>query len=148
MTRQWRPLPDSLSPQAVYLVRLLRELKDRSGLSLMKLERRTNYSKSSWERYLNGKALPPRHAVHTLAGLVHEPLERPMALWEQAQETWSGRAVLTETEPVPVPVRRSRWAEVIATAMVMLCQFTGPMVAAVPLTGVSPPAACQAAAQR
>ncbi|WP_256090352.1 helix-turn-helix domain-containing protein, partial [Actinacidiphila rubida] len=41
----------------------LRVLTDRTGLSLSALAHRTPYSKSSWERYLNGKALPPQHAV-------------------------------------------------------------------------------------
>lgn len=45
----------------------LRELRTASGLSLAGLAAKTPYSKSSWERYLNGKTLPPREAVEELS---------------------------------------------------------------------------------
>ncbi|WP_143663574.1 helix-turn-helix transcriptional regulator, partial [Streptomyces sp. NRRL B-24085] len=48
------PLPDSLPREARHLVEQLRHLKDRTGLSLAELARRTAYSKSSWQRYLSG----------------------------------------------------------------------------------------------
>jgi transcriptional regulator with XRE-family HTH domain len=69
MAAAWRPLPAGLSEPARWLVQELRDLKDRSGLSLARLESRTNYSKSSWERWLNGRQLPPRDAVVRLAEL-------------------------------------------------------------------------------
>ncbi|MBQ1092246.1 peptidoglycan-binding protein [Streptomyces sp. B93] len=68
----WRPLPDGLSPHAHRLVTRMRQLKDRTGLSLSALERRTSYSRSSWERYLNGKMPPPSEAVAELAALAGE----------------------------------------------------------------------------
>jgi hypothetical protein len=105
MTGRWRPLPDSLDPEVAYLVGVLRELKDRSGLSLAALGAKTAYSKSSWERYLNGAKLPPRHAVEALGRLVGEPVERLLALWERADARWSGRAAETQpsaAEPEPV----------------------------------------------
>ncbi|MTD57179.1 helix-turn-helix domain-containing protein [Amycolatopsis pithecellobii] len=104
MTAPWRPLPASLAPEVAYLVGQLRELKDRSGLSLAKLAAKTPYSKSSWERYLNGSALPPRPAVKDLAQLTGEPVERLLALWERAEARWSGRAAVplpTTAEPEP-----------------------------------------------
>ncbi|MGP3999943.1 DUF2690 domain-containing protein [Streptomyces sp. 8N706] len=58
----------------------------------MALAERTAYSKSSWERYLNGKKLPPREAVEALCELTREPAGRLLALWELADLAWSGRA--------------------------------------------------------
>jgi len=72
-------------------VGVLRELKDRSRLSLAALAARTPYSKSSWERYLNGAKPPPRQAVEALARQVGEPVDRLVALWERAEARWSGR---------------------------------------------------------
>ncbi|MFI1498505.1 helix-turn-helix domain-containing protein [Streptomyces platensis] len=69
----------------------LRELRARTGLSLAALAARTPYSKSSWERYLNGKKLPPRDAVEALCRLAGEPAGRLVALWELADAAWSGR---------------------------------------------------------
>ncbi|TJZ53137.1 XRE family transcriptional regulator [Streptomyces piniterrae] len=69
----------------------MRELRGRTGLSLAALATRTPYSKSSWERYLNGKKLPPRDAVEALCRLAGEPSGRLVALWELADAAWSGR---------------------------------------------------------
>jgi transcriptional regulator with XRE-family HTH domain len=106
MTGRWRPLPGCLEPEVAYLIGLLRELKDRSGLSLAALATRTAYSKSSWERYLNGTTLPPRQAVEAIGRLVGEPPDRLRALWERAETRWSGRAERarpTSTGPAPAP---------------------------------------------
>ncbi|WLW51361.1 helix-turn-helix domain-containing protein [Streptomyces sp. SX92] len=90
-----RPSP---SPESARLATALRELKERTGLSLVALEARTAYSKSSWDRYLNGRTLPPRQAVQALCRLAGEPEGRCLALWEIAEAASSGRA-----EPVPEP---------------------------------------------
>ncbi|MCZ9342799.1 helix-turn-helix domain-containing protein, partial [Streptomyces sp. TRM76130] len=55
-----------MSTEQTRLTAALRELRARTGLSLAALAERTAYSKSSWERYLNGKILPPRQAVREL----------------------------------------------------------------------------------
>ncbi|WP_019061328.1 helix-turn-helix domain-containing protein [Streptomyces prunicolor] len=81
----------------------LRELKTRTGLSLAGLAAKTPYSKSSWERYLNGKTLPPREAVEELCRLAGEPEGRCVALWEIAEAETSGRGVWEETPPPPPP---------------------------------------------
>ncbi|MBO0652998.1 helix-turn-helix domain-containing protein [Streptomyces triculaminicus] len=70
----------------------LRELRERTGLSLAALGGCTPFSKSSWERYLNGKKLPPRQAVEALCELTEEPAGRMVALWELAEQAWSGRS--------------------------------------------------------
>ncbi|MEV6502223.1 helix-turn-helix domain-containing protein [Streptomyces prunicolor] len=80
----------------------LRELKTRTGLSLAGLAAKTPYSKSSWERYLNGKTLPPREAVEELCQLAGEPEGRCVALWEIAEAETSGRGA-SETPPPPPP---------------------------------------------
>ncbi|GAA1878448.1 helix-turn-helix domain-containing protein [Streptantibioticus ferralitis] len=83
-----RPLP----VECARLAEELRELRRRTGLSLAALAEHTPYSKSSWERYLNGKKLPPRQAVDDLCRLADEPVGRLLALWELAEQAWSGRA--------------------------------------------------------
>ncbi len=85
--------PDSRTraPEVSHLLDQLREAKARSGLSFAALGARTDYSKSSWERYLNGKALPPRQAVAALARLAGMPPARLLALWDLADRAWSGR---------------------------------------------------------
>jgi hypothetical protein len=134
MTGQWRPLPDSLPAEVAYLVSLLRDFKDRSGLSLAALAEHTNISKSSWDRYLNGRTLPPRHAVQALAQLVGEPTRRPLALWERARTAWSGRdtepgtAESGDVGPVPSVVARRRvrpwhWAVGAAGLCVVVVAF-------------------------
>ncbi|BFO14675.1 hypothetical protein SHKM778_10630 [Streptomyces sp. KM77-8] len=40
---------------------------DRSGLSVASVSDRTGYSKTSWERYLNGRLLAPKGAIVALA---------------------------------------------------------------------------------
>ena len=87
----------------------LRELKTRTGLSLAGLAARTPYSKSSWERYLNGRTLPPREAVEELCRLAGEPVGRCVALWEIAEAETSGRGAAEApppppASPVPAPV--------------------------------------------
>ncbi|MEU9918825.1 DUF2690 domain-containing protein [Streptomyces sp. NPDC051001] len=99
MTTEHTPLPAAL-----------RELRARTGLSLAALAQRTAYSKSSWERYLNGKSLPPRQAVQDLCRVANEPDGRLLALWEIAESNWSGRAVSSPAadEPRPQPQEPSR----------------------------------------
>lgn len=81
----------------------LRELRDRTGLSLAGLAAKTTFSKSSWERYLNGRTLPSRAAVEELCSLAGEPAGRCLALWELAESEWGGRAQ-EAAPPPPVPV--------------------------------------------
>ncbi|MEU9489224.1 helix-turn-helix domain-containing protein [Streptomyces decoyicus] len=73
------------------LAERMRELRRRTGLTLAALAERTPYSKSSWERYLNAKKLPPRGAVEALCRLAGEPPGQLVALWELADAAWSGR---------------------------------------------------------
>ncbi|MFM9699340.1 helix-turn-helix domain-containing protein [Streptomyces europaeiscabiei] len=90
-----RPQPSGISeptaPEVRHLLERLREAKDGTGLSFVALAARTSYSKSSWERYLNGKTLPPRDAVEALAKLSGADPARMLAMWRLADRAWSGR---------------------------------------------------------
>ncbi|MGW2382216.1 helix-turn-helix domain-containing protein [Streptomyces sp. NPDC001658] len=92
-----------MRPEHTPLFAALRELRAGAGLSLAALAERTPYSKSSWERYLNGKSLPPRQAVRELCRLAGEPDGRLLALWEIAESHWSGRAAPAPTPAAPTP---------------------------------------------
>lgn len=89
---RWKELPDPLDQRVRRLVVQLRRLKDRSGLSLTALAARTEYSRSSWERCLNGKALPPRHAVEKLARITGTEPTRLLVLHEVAEKAWQQRS--------------------------------------------------------
>jgi hypothetical protein len=103
-----RPEP---SPESARLAAGLRELKERTGLSLAGLAAKTTFSKSSWERYLNGRTLPPRPAVQELCRLAGEPPGRYLALRDLAQSEWSDApkeptpttTTTTTTKPSPSP---------------------------------------------
>ncbi|MFK4144277.1 helix-turn-helix domain-containing protein [Streptomyces sp. NPDC004065] len=87
----WQPLAEELPPEVRHFVQELRDLKDRTGLSLVALGARTAYSKSSWQRYLNATQPPPRQAVDALcrvAGLAGEEAQRHAVRWEMAVEVW------------------------------------------------------------
>ncbi|MEU3527777.1 helix-turn-helix domain-containing protein [Streptomyces sp. NPDC038707] len=88
---RWKELPDMHDQRVRQLFVHLRRLKDRSGMSLTSLAARTGYSRSSWERYLNGKALPPRQAVEELARVTGADPTRLLALHEVAEEVWQQR---------------------------------------------------------
>ena len=95
----WQPLPGDLPPEVRHFVEQVRQLKDRTGLSLVALGARTAYSKSSWQRYLNATQPPPRQAVTALcrvAGLEAEETERFGVRWELAVRAWP-------RQPAPAP---------------------------------------------
>ncbi|MFF9895657.1 helix-turn-helix domain-containing protein [Streptomyces longispororuber] len=95
--------PAAAPPACLPLAAALRELRERTGLSLEALGRRTAYSRSSWERYLNGKQPVPRKAVLALCALAEEPPGRLLALWELADAAWSGRSARGDTRAVGAP---------------------------------------------
>ncbi|MFL5998766.1 MAG: helix-turn-helix domain-containing protein [Streptomyces sp.] len=87
----WQALPDDLPPEVRHFVVQLRQLKDRTGLSLVALGARTAYSKSSWHRYLNATQPPPRQAVAALcriADLDTADADRFGVRWELAVQVW------------------------------------------------------------
>ncbi|WP_327691563.1 XRE family transcriptional regulator [Streptomyces sp. NBC_00461] len=102
-----------MTPERARLATVLRELRAAAGLSMAGLAAKTAYSKSSWERYLNGRTLPPRQAVQELCRLTGEPEGRCLALWEIAESEWSGRA--TEAARVAAPADTPSRAQAVPT---------------------------------
>ncbi|GGT31013.1 helix-turn-helix domain-containing protein [Streptomyces chromofuscus] len=86
---RWKALPEELDPQIREFATQLRRLVDRSGLSISALSDRTGYSKTSWERYLNGRLLAPKGAVVALAEVTGTNPIHLTTMWELAERAWS-----------------------------------------------------------
>jgi transcriptional regulator with XRE-family HTH domain len=86
---RWKALPDELDPQVREFASQLRRLVDRSGLSIAALADRTGYSKTSWERYLNGRLLAPKGAIVALAEVTGTNPIHLTTMWELAERAWS-----------------------------------------------------------
>ncbi|MGW6533992.1 DUF2690 domain-containing protein [Streptomyces venezuelae] len=116
---RWKALPDELDPEVREFAGQLRRLVDRSGLSIAAVSDRTGYSKTSWERYLNGRLLAPKGAIVALAEVTGTPPVHLITMWELAERAWSrsemrhdmtmqairisqARAALGETGPNPM----------------------------------------------
>ncbi|WP_052863750.1 helix-turn-helix domain-containing protein [Streptomyces niger] len=121
---RWRALPDELDPQVREFAEQLRTLVERSGLSISAVADRTGYSKTSWERYLNGRLLAPRRAVLALAEVTGAHTGHLTTMWELAERAWSraemrhdvtmeairvaeARAALGEFGPAPATAKKS-----------------------------------------
>ncbi|MFI8092321.1 peptidoglycan-binding protein [Streptomyces sp. NPDC086080] len=112
---RWKELPAELHPQVRQLIVRLRTLKDRDELTTRQLAAKTGYSTRSWDRYLSGRALPPREAVEAAARLGGDDPAGLLVLHEMAAERWAeGRGPATAgpapgavpspaREPVPQP---------------------------------------------
>lgn len=98
---RWKELPGSLDPHARELVTCLRRLKDHSGLSLKSLQAKTPFSASSWERYLNGKALPPPTAVEALATVAGADPAPLLVLRDAAERSTADASRATARAPAP-----------------------------------------------
>lgn len=89
-----RPRTGRAPREAELLTEQLQLLRRRSGVTLAALANRTSYSKSSWGRYLSGKALPPRQALREFAQAVSAKPDRLLLLLEIAEH--AEQAVQTE----------------------------------------------------
>ncbi|RPK59634.1 hypothetical protein EES43_18130 [Streptomyces sp. ADI96-02] len=85
---RWKALPEELDPQIREFAGQLRRLVDRSGLNIDAVADRTGYSETSWERYLDGRLLPPRGAVVALAEVTNTPQHHLSTMWELAEQAW------------------------------------------------------------
>ncbi|PJE94794.1 hypothetical protein CUT44_26960 [Streptomyces carminius] len=94
---RWKALPQELDPRIREFTGQLRRLVDRSGLSVIAVADRTGYSKTSWERYLDGRLLPPRRAIQEFAEATGTDVRHLGTLWELAERAWS-RAELRHDE--------------------------------------------------
>ena len=121
---RWRALPDELDPQIREFASQLRRLVDRSGLSIASVADRTGYSKTSWERYLNGRLLAPKGAIVALAEVTGTNPIHLTTMWELAERAWSrsemrhdmtmeairisqARAALGEFGPAPAGAKKT-----------------------------------------
>ncbi|MFK4067385.1 DUF2690 domain-containing protein [Streptomyces sp. NPDC029674] len=86
---RWKALPDELDPEVREFAGQLRRLVDRSGLSIAAVSDRTGYSKTSWERYLNGRLLAPKGAIVALAEVTGTQPVHLITMWELAERAWS-----------------------------------------------------------
>ncbi|WOX11997.1 XRE family transcriptional regulator [Streptomyces sp. N50] len=82
-------MPDELDPQVREFASQLRRLVDRSGLSIAAVADRTGYSKTSWDRYLNGRLLAPKGAIIALAEVTGTNPVHLTTMWELAERSWS-----------------------------------------------------------
>ncbi|MFF9494913.1 XRE family transcriptional regulator [Streptomyces flaveolus] len=86
---RWKALPEELDPQIREFASQLRRLVDRSELSIASLADATGYSKTSWERYLNGRLLAPKGAIVALAEVTGTNPVHLTTMWELAERAWS-----------------------------------------------------------
>ncbi|MFJ9663852.1 DUF2690 domain-containing protein [Streptomyces sp. NPDC101219] len=86
---RWKALPEELDPQIREFTSQLRRVVDRSGLSVASVSDRTGYSKTSWERYLNGRLLAPKGAIVALAEVTGTNPMHLTTMWELAERAWS-----------------------------------------------------------
>ncbi|MFD7116276.1 peptidoglycan-binding protein [Streptomyces sp. NPDC059922] len=97
---RWKSLPSELPEKDRQLIVQLRRLKDHSGLGLAALAAKTGYSRSSWERYLNGKQPVPRKAVEELAKVCGTDPTKLLVLHEVAERQLPEPAAGPVAEPV------------------------------------------------
>ncbi|MFJ6741630.1 DUF2690 domain-containing protein [Streptomyces sp. NPDC091279] len=86
---RWKALPDELDPQVKEFASQLRRLVDQGGLSIAAVADRTGYSKTSWERYLDGRLLAPKGAIVALAEATGTNPVHLATMWELAERAWS-----------------------------------------------------------
>ncbi|MGW8061884.1 DUF2690 domain-containing protein [Streptomyces ziwulingensis] len=86
---RWKALPDELDPQIKEFTSQVRRLVDRSELGIASLADATGYSKTSWERYLNGRLLAPKGAIVALAEVTGTNPVHLTTMWELAERAWS-----------------------------------------------------------
>ncbi|MER5194853.1 helix-turn-helix domain-containing protein [Streptomyces sp. NPDC002755] len=103
-------MPDELEPQVREFVEQLRRVVDRTGLSVAAVADRTGYSKTSWERYLNGRLLAPKGAIVALAEVTGTPPIHLTTMWELAERAWSRSEMRHDRTMEAVRISRARAA--------------------------------------
>jgi len=93
----------------------LRRVKQTAGLSYADLESRTPYSRSSLERYINGKLFPTREAVGAIAEACHADPVRLNELWRE--EAAGPPSEAQRDKPARAP---HRWPVVLAVSSALL----------------------------
>ncbi|MEV4924485.1 helix-turn-helix domain-containing protein [Streptomyces roseoverticillatus] len=88
----------------------LRRLVERSGLSIGAVADRTGYSKTSWERYLGGRLLPPLGAAEALAEATGTDVVHLSTMWELAERAWSRSELRHDSTLESARIARARAA--------------------------------------
>ncbi|MFE1770493.1 helix-turn-helix domain-containing protein [Streptomyces sp. NPDC059008] len=107
---RWKALPEELDPQVGEFTERLRTLVDRSGLSVAAVADRTGFSKTSWERYLDGRLLPPQRAVLALAETTGTHPGHLTTMWELAERAWSRAEMRHDVTMEAIRVAQARAA--------------------------------------
>ncbi|MFE4694841.1 peptidoglycan-binding protein [Streptomyces sp. NPDC056749] len=144
---RWKELPAELHPHVLRLIVRLRRLKDHSELSTRQLATKTGYSAKSWQRYLNGRSLPPREAVEAMARLDGDDPARLLVMHEIAAQRWAEAKVVTTADtpedisatPEPTPRKQQPYgrhlrAAVTAGAVVTALSVSAALLLAMRLT--------------
>lgn len=137
---RWKDLPDELDPQVREFTSQLRQLVDRGGLNVASVADRTGYSKTSWERYLNGRLLAPKGAVVALAEVTGVNPGHLTTMWELAERAWSRSEMRQDSMSQALRMSRARSGEPAADGdgdRVTFRKAGGP---AAPRPGVAGPA--------
>jgi hypothetical protein len=116
---RWKALPEELDPQIREFTSQLRRLVDRSELSIASVADRTGYSKTSWERYLNGRLLAPKGAIVALAEVTGTNPIHLTTMWELAERAWSRSEMRHDMTMEAIRISQARAA---------LGEFGGPAV--------------------
>ncbi|MFE7113602.1 peptidoglycan-binding protein [Streptomyces sp. NPDC057575] len=142
---RWKELPAELHPHVHQLIVRLRRLKDHNELSTRQLATKTGYSAKSWQRYLNGRSLPPRAAVEAMARTGGDDPARLLVMHEIAAQHWAEGKTATpaspeDSSPTPQPTpakqpyRRHIRAALTAAAVVTALSVTAVLLLAIRLT--------------
>ncbi|MFC5145477.1 XRE family transcriptional regulator [Streptomyces aureoversilis] len=107
---RWRALPEELDPEVREFTEQLRRLVERSGLSVGAVADRTGYSKTSWERYLGGRLLPPLGAAEALAEATGTDVVHLSTMWELAERAWSRSELRHDSTVESARIARARAA--------------------------------------
>ncbi|MYT24965.1 helix-turn-helix domain-containing protein, partial [Streptomyces sp. SID7760] len=91
----------------------LRRIKEAAQLSYNRLADKTHYSRSSWERFLNGKQIPSEVAVREFAAAAGTD---PEPLLELLQRATAREMIAAEPEPELVGGREAAPAPIGVSA--------------------------------
>ncbi|MEU5161614.1 DUF2690 domain-containing protein [Streptomyces sp. NPDC020875] len=110
---EWKALPEGLDPDIRALTEELRRIVDAGGLDIAGLSVATGFGVTSWERYLDGRVLPPQRAIAALAERTGTSGHGLASLRSRAERAWhrleAGRDRATEQLRV---ARTRSWASV------------------------------------
>jgi transcriptional regulator with XRE-family HTH domain len=111
----------------------LRRLKEKSGLSYGRLADKTHYSRSSWERFLNGKQLPTAVALEGFAAVMQTDADFLLGLLERATEAEAPAEAKESAGAGPSPAVRDWKPGARGVGLVVVGALVGSLATAVVL---------------